>query len=145
MWTVNSTDVQQAKDRLERRRAEVEKTYAEEKTALDAELAVVETLERVASEFAVTYVREDVGDAPASLSESEVATGDEVSGSPEPGDRPEDAETAAAPPAAVEPAGGDEGTGGFDILKPGSRWRLNRGNRLPNPESASVGASPTTW
>ncbi|HXC11225.1 MAG TPA: hypothetical protein VNV39_00105, partial [Stellaceae bacterium] len=59
MWTINSNDVMQAKGRIERRRAEIETRYAEEKEALDAEFAVIETLERAASEFAVRHIRED--------------------------------------------------------------------------------------
>lgn len=59
MWTINSNDVMQAKGRIERRRTEIETRYAEEKEALDAEFAVIETLERAASEFAVRHIRED--------------------------------------------------------------------------------------
>jgi len=51
MWNITSNNVQRAKERLQLRRAEIETRYAEEKKALDAEFAVIETLERAASEF----------------------------------------------------------------------------------------------
>jgi len=139
MWTVNSTDVQQAKDRIEHRRAEIQARYAEETSALDAEFAVIETLERAALEFAVKHVPEDLGFASPPSPDSAPSAGGEATGAVA------DETTTSLYPADEEPAGGDEGNGGFDILKPGSRWRLNRGNRLSNPEGAASGGNPTNW
>ena len=39
----------------------------------------------------------------------------------------------------------NEAGGAFDILKPGSRWRLNRGSRLSNSDGATTGNPPTPW
>jgi hypothetical protein len=143
MWTINSNDVMHAKDRLERRRNEIETRYAEEKGALDAEFAVIETLERVAAEFAGKHVREDLGFV-AAAPPPPPAEPDPPDFS-EPTVGAEDDQTAQAPAAADPPSGDDVGGGGFDILKPGSRWRLNRGNRLSTPESSGSGNPPTSW
>jgi hypothetical protein len=58
MWHITSNNVQRAKERLQLRRAEIETRYAEEKKALDAEFAVIETLELAASEFMLKLNRE---------------------------------------------------------------------------------------
>jgi hypothetical protein len=47
----------------------------------------------------------------------------------------------AAPPSDPSPSG--EVGSGLDILKPGSRWRLYRGNRPPDPEGTAAEASST--
>jgi len=52
MWNLSSDDVQQAKDRIKRRRDELEARYAEERKGLDADEMVIDTLERTAAEFA---------------------------------------------------------------------------------------------
>ena len=143
MWNITSNDVQQAKDQLQHRRAEIEQRYAEEKQALDAETAVIETLERAASAFALKRGREDAaaavdagGNGPLHSREA----GDPFEAS----DTPEDDAVAAAEPSAEPdpPAAGDVGNS-LDILKPGSRWRLYRGNRPPEPEESSGNAFPT--
>jgi hypothetical protein len=139
MWTINSNDVEQAKDRLQRRRAQIETRYADEKKGLDAEFAVIETLERAASEFAVSCIQEDPDDAAASLVGSDPpVVGETLDGA-------ENVETAPTPAPEAEPSGSDEASGAFDILKPGSRWRLTRGNRLSNAEGATDGPSPASW
>ncbi len=165
MWTINSNDVLRAKDRLLRRRTEIEARYADEQKALDAEFAAIDTLERVAAEFAVRHVRDDPG-----LAVSPPSAQAEPPGGGEPIDHREEAATAPAaaaepdlpraeslaadPPAseapapdrpAADPPAADEAGGAFDILKPGSRWRLNRAARPSNPESPAGGLSPTTW
>jgi hypothetical protein len=60
MWNISSNDVEHAKESIKSRRAEVETRYAKEKEALDAEFAVIETLERAATEFALNHNRERV-------------------------------------------------------------------------------------
>lgn len=157
MWTINSNDVMQAKGRIERRRTEIETRYAEEKEALDAEFAVIETLERAASEFAVRHIREDhqgFVSAPPPPAEAdppgggEPAEGQPAEGQPTEGQPTEervDLGAATAPAVEADPPAGDEVGGAFDILKPGSRWRLNRGNRLSNADAATTGNPPTTW
>lgn len=60
MWNISSNDVEHAKESIKLRRTEVETRYAEEKEVLDAEFAVIETLERAASAFALKRNREPV-------------------------------------------------------------------------------------
>jgi hypothetical protein len=48
------------------------------------------------------------------------------------------------PAAESDQVGGSEIGGGLDILKPGSRWRLYRGTRAPDPEGIVSDASPNT-
>ena len=60
MWNISSNDVEHAKESIKLRRAEVEARYTEEKEALDAEFAVIETLERAASEFSLKHNREPI-------------------------------------------------------------------------------------
>ncbi len=62
-----------------------------------------------------------------------------------PGADPPASEAPAADRPAADPPAADEAGGAFDILKPGSRWRLNRAARPSNPESPAGGLSPTTW
>jgi hypothetical protein len=160
MWNITSNNVQRAKDQLQLRRTEIDARYAEEQKALDAEIAVIETLERAASEFMVRLSRENG----ALASEPTAAVdppgdGEEISGREfvenaleptAPIDLPSGGEVGSSPeaiapqPAAeVDPAGAGEISSGLDILKPGSRWRLYRGNRPTDPEGIVSGASPT--
>ncbi|MGH7044805.1 MAG: hypothetical protein ACREE2_00260 [Stellaceae bacterium] len=130
MWNITSHDVQQAKGQLQVRRAKLETRYAEETKALDAEFAAIETLERVAEEFAQKH---GDGDAPAAAEPMPTA----------PADRAEDSEP---PAAAVMPAEGERPDGsdtpsGLDILKPGSRWRMYRSMRQSDGETATGGAA----
>ena len=64
MWNISSNDVEHAKESIKLRRAEVEARYTEEKEALDAEFAVIETLERAASEFSLKHNREQISAMP---------------------------------------------------------------------------------
>lgn len=138
MWIINSNDVQQARDRLECRRTELETRYAGEKAALDAEFAAIETLERLAPEFAAKHMREDPRFGPTAPAGADPPGG-------EPAQLQEDAGT--APPPAAEGADppGEEASGTFDILKPGSRWRLNRGNRASSVEDTPTVNSSASW
>jgi hypothetical protein len=144
MWTISSTDVKEAKERIDRRRAELEARYTDETQALDVESAALETLERAAAEFAqrrthagsapaaaptvAEFACEDIGAECARNSDQQPALVTETAPEPE-----SDQE--------IDPAGYDEANLSFDILKPGSRWRLNRAARLLNPES---GSGPTS-
>jgi hypothetical protein len=162
MWNITSNNVQRAKERLQLRRAETEARYAEEKKALDAEIAVIETLERAASEFMLKLNRENgaipveptspadppagyeqdsnaaiVAEAPQPAAPIDMPGGGELGGSGE--------GFAAQPAAESDQVGGSEIGGGLDILKPGSRWRLYRGgSRGADPEGAASDASPST-
>jgi hypothetical protein len=160
MWNITSNNVQRAKERLQLRRAEIETRYAEEKKALDAEFAVIETLERAASEFMLKLNRENGAiplepAAPADLpggdeQDSNAAIVAEASQLAAPIDMPAGGELGSlegfAPPPAAESdqVGGGEISGGLDILKPGSRWRLYRGSRGTDPEGSASDASPST-
>ncbi len=129
--------------------------YAEEREALDADLAAIETLERAAAEFALKRNREEVGIAsePSAVSDrlgdGRIADNPEDAGlAPElppqttlPGgsgvsSASEERGFAPQPPATTEPLGGGEGTRSLDIVKPGSRWRLHRSDPAPDPEGS---------
>jgi hypothetical protein len=163
MWNITSNNVQRAKERLQLRRAEIETRYAEEKKALDAEFAVIETLERAASEFMLKLNRENgaipleptaapTDDPPGGdEQDSNVAVVAEASRLAAPIDMPGGGEPggslegfAPQPAAESDQVGGSEIGGGLDILKPGSRWRLYRGNRAPDPEGIAGDVSSTT-
>jgi DNA-binding helix-hairpin-helix protein with protein kinase domain len=74
MWNITSDDIQRAKDQIELRRAEVEARYAEEKKALEAEIAGIETLERAAAEFTLKHHRDDAGITPKTVAPAEAAS-----------------------------------------------------------------------
>jgi hypothetical protein len=126
MWNINSSSVQRAKEELQRRRTEFEAKYAEEKQALDAEFAVIEALERAASEFMLRRTRKSGGTA-ADASGDDDGDGENAGGGSE---AAEDEPAAVAPQPMAETGAAAASTGGLDLLKPGSRWRLYRtGNR----------------
>lgn len=79
MWNISSNDVEHAKESIKLRRAEVEARYTEEKEALDAEFAVIETLERAASEFSLKHNRNQIQAMPETAlpAESAVSEGSE--------------------------------------------------------------------
>lgn len=136
MWTITETDLQQAKGRLQLRRAKLETRYAEETKALDAEFAATETLERVAAEFALKHGREEAGGAVEPPAQTDPPGG-------EVGSAAEEAGLAAVVPAKAERRDGGETAGGLDILKPGSRWRMYRGLRPGDTETGPDVGSPT--
>ncbi|MBV9685788.1 MAG: hypothetical protein JO096_01075 [Alphaproteobacteria bacterium] len=76
MWNISSNDVEHAKESIKLRRAEVEARYAEEKEALDAEFAMIETLERAASEFSLKLNREQIQAVPETATPAESAISD---------------------------------------------------------------------
>src|SRR6266480_4253696 len=62
MWNLNGDDIKTAKDELESRRATLKAEYEAEVKRIDAELADIDAVERVA----VTFVSSRKGDKPAS-------------------------------------------------------------------------------
>jgi hypothetical protein len=144
MWNITSNSVQHAKDELMVRRTEFETRYAEERQALDAELAAIETLERAASEFMVRHARTAgaVSSEPAPPVEPPGADGDGAEDPKVPFQPLERGgmggiEEAVAASSAVEtgPSAGGDAAPGLDILKPGSRWRFYRsGGQSPDAE-----------
>jgi hypothetical protein len=75
MWNISSNDVEHAKESIKLRRTEVETRYAEEKEVLDAEFAVIETLERAASAFALKRNREPVQAVGETTTTAEIGVG----------------------------------------------------------------------
>jgi hypothetical protein len=154
MWNITSSSVQRAKDELMARRNEFETRYAEERQALDAELAAIETLEQAASEFILRHARKasTVTADPAPAAAGGDADGAEQAGYHGEREEPalaaepagaEDAPEAIAglsPTAEAGPAGAGDIAGGLDILKPGSRWRFYRGGGN-HPSDAERNAS----
>ncbi|MBV8121081.1 MAG: hypothetical protein JO081_14230 [Alphaproteobacteria bacterium] len=142
MWTISSTDVQQARERIDRRRAELEARYANEKEALDTESATIEALERAATEFAQRHKSADPVVAGGPTASDEPTGPGEAAGSAlgcdDPAESVIETEPAPASGGEIDPSGYGEANLSFDILKPGSRWRLNRAARLLNPESGSA-------
>lgn len=137
MWSISSNDVLQAKGRLQSRRANIESRYAEETKALDVEFAAIEALERIAEEFALRHGREEAGAArepPAPIDPPDAAG--------EIGSNRDEAAVAVALPVGIERLDGGASAIGLDILKPGSRWRMYRGNRPSDDEAMPGAASP---
>ena len=54
MWNLNGDDIKNAKEQLETRRVKLKAEYEEELKRIDAELADIETVERVAVNFVST-------------------------------------------------------------------------------------------
>lgn len=119
MWKINSDDVARAKERAQRRRGEIEAKYQEDVKALDAEVEAMETLERVAGEFAqkLTKPGKEAGSAEPPQ--------------PAPTDTAEPAAEPAAEPSEPVPMSAGES-------KSGSRWRLHLGNRPGEADPANA-------
>jgi len=69
MWNLTSTDLELAKEELKGRRAAVEARYTKDIQGLDADLAEIETLERIATAFALKHKSEGVGNTTTSEAE----------------------------------------------------------------------------
>ena len=110
MWNLTTYDVNRIKGQLQARRARIDAKYAEETKALDADVADVETLERVATALSLKYQSNDS------------ANSSEESESPEHADddSPQVATAAASEPQLVAASGDGASLEG----KVGSRWRL---------------------
>jgi FtsZ-interacting cell division protein ZipA len=67
MWNLNGSDINKAKEELETRRAALKADYEEELKQIEAKLADIETVERVAVNFVSSYK----GDKPSPASEAE--------------------------------------------------------------------------
>lgn len=125
MWKINSDDVQRAKERTELRRAEIETKYNEEMKALNAEVEAMETLERVAGEFAQKFAKPGNGEAAAA-----------------PPRKPADPPATPTPEPVVASAAADAASSNNGENKSGSRWRLHLGNRPGEVEGATPVAAP---
>ena len=110
MWKLTTYDVNRIKGQLQARRARIDAKYAEETKALDADVADVETLERVATALSLKYQSDDSANLSKESESPEHADDD----SPQ-------VETAAASEPQLVAASGD---GASPDAKVGSRWRL---------------------
>ncbi|HZT88896.1 MAG TPA: hypothetical protein VFA12_13070 [Stellaceae bacterium] len=111
MWNITLTDINRVKGQLQARRAKIEAKYIEDTKTLDEDLAELETLERVASAFALKH---------------HSAEGFDGAAEPEPA-ATEPAAPAAAAPEVPEPAVAEAGNGIHGKLA--SRWRLHLDSR----------------
>src|SRR5271165_7481734 len=107
MWNLTSNDLELAREELKGRRAAVEARYTKDIQGLDADLAEIETLERIANAFALKHKTEGVGNI----------TTPEAEPSPEPKPVPEMLSPRAPGPDRVGKPG------------EGSRWRLSLADR----------------
>jgi phage-related baseplate assembly protein len=64
MWNLTPDYIQQVKEELKGRRAAIEARYADELKAIAADLDEIETLERIAYNFAVKHLPADPADEP---------------------------------------------------------------------------------
>ncbi|HYZ42602.1 MAG TPA: hypothetical protein VE687_18545 [Stellaceae bacterium] len=109
MWNLTSNDIHQIKRQLQACRARIDAKYAEDCKALDAELAELDTLERVAASVALKYRADDT---PGTSEENSAKAGENDSAAE--ADVMLEAQAVAAP---ADNGGGPE-------LKTASRWRL---------------------
>lgn len=128
MWNISSEDVERAKERVQRRRSEIEARHAEELKALDTESEAITVLERAAAAFASKDFAAKKAQEALAAKESASATPEGAAPKDPPAKKPQ--EDAAADPA-LEPTAEAAGNGDN---KPGSRWRLHLGNRPAEAE-----------
>lgn len=107
MWNLTLTDLDLAKEELKGRRAAIEARYTKDIQGVDADLAEIETLERVASAFTLKHKTNGV----------------EMTATPESEPETEPKPVLEVPP--ERPLGSDK------VSKPGeaSRWRLSLSDR----------------
>jgi len=117
MWNITLADIHRAKGQLQARRAKIEAKYLEEIKTLDADLAEIETLERVASDFALKHQAAE-GFAEAGRGEAAPASAAAL-------DAPD-------PPASAETSGSGAG-------KIASRWRLHLDGRSASEQEHERG------
>ena len=108
MWNLTAYDVNRIKGQLQARRARIDTKYAEETKALDADVADLETLDRVAAALALKYKSGDSADPSKESSENA------EDGSPL-------VETTAPSEPQLAAISGDASS---PDAKQGSRWRL---------------------
>ena len=128
MWNLNGSDISKAKEELETRRATLKAEYEEELKQIEAKLADIETVERVAVNFVSSYK----GDQPAPASEAEPEkAASSVNGAVETQDS-----ISAEKPAENSSEKDDKPAGeSAPIEQKGSRWRMRLGT-LSETEAA---------
>jgi len=128
MWNLNGSDISKAKVDLETRRATLKAEYEEELKQIEAKLADIETVERVAVNFVSSYK----GDQPAPASEAEPEkAASSVNGAVETKDS-----ISVEKPAENSSEKDDKPAGeSAPIEQKGSRWRMRLGT-LSETEAA---------
>ena len=128
MWNLNGSDISKAKEELETRRATLKAEYEEELKQIEAKLADIETVERVAVNFVSSYK----GDQPAPASEVEPEkAASSVNGAVETKDS-----ISAEKPAERSSEKDDKPAGeSAPMEQKGSRWRMRLGT-LSETEAA---------
>jgi hypothetical protein len=122
MWNLSGDDVQRAIEELKGRRAAIQARYDDEMKKLEADLADLESFERVAMKIASDYLGEArssalaAGPAPAAENVA-LATPSEQGSSTSP-------DTPVERSAEAEPAAGSEAAG---APRNSSRWRMRLG------------------
>ncbi|MBV8492437.1 MAG: hypothetical protein JO162_03045 [Alphaproteobacteria bacterium] len=109
MWNLNGNDIKSAKEQLESRRAKLKADYEDELKKIEAELADIETVERVA----VNFVSSHKGDDTPSWMSAEPEKTEEKESSSSDIDKPADSSSDGEAKPATE--------------QKGSRWRMRLG------------------
>ena len=123
MWNLTGDDIQQAKQQLQDRRAAIQDQYDRDIREVEAKLADIETVERVAIEFVSSFKRQ--GKPEAAAGEPNVAP-------EQPFDEGAEPKTDDADHTEHTSAGG---LGNGEAR--GSRWRM----RLGNPQGGEIEAA----
>ena len=128
MWNLNGDDIKNAKEQLETRRVKLKTEYEEELKRIDAELADIETVERVAVNF-VSARKGDKSPEPVTIepekaADTESSAADSVTEvkAEKPGEHSSDKED--KPSSETAP-----------VEQKGSRWRMRLGT-LSETEAA---------
>jgi len=129
MWNLNGDDIQKAKADLETRRASLKTEYEEKVKQVDAELADIEAVERVA----VNFVSTRKGEMPAASVEAEAAkTADKE---PSPADGVTEIKAAEKPDENSSDKEDKPASDAAPVEQKGSRWRMRLGT-LSETEAA---------
>ena len=122
MWNLNGNDIKTAKEQLESRRAKLKADYEEELKKIDAELADIETVERVAVTFVSNHKN---GDAPMSVSAEPEKAAEKEPWSSDPA--PEMKSSSDPEKSTDGSTESNEKPTGSTTEQKGSRWRMRLG------------------
>ena len=119
MWNLNGNDIKSAKEQLESRRAKLKADYEDELKKIDAELADIETVERVAVTFVSSHKNGDAH-VPASGEAEKTAEKEPWSSDPAP-----EMKTSSDPEKPADSSSDSEAKPAAE--QKGSRWRMRLG------------------
>ena len=128
MWNLNGDDIQKAKADLETRRASLKTEYEEKVKQVDAELADIEAVERVA----VNFVSTRKGETPAPVEAEPAKAADKE---PSPADGVTEMKTAEKPDENASDKEDKPASDAAPVEQKGSRWRMRLGT-LSETEAA---------